>query len=88
MEKSDRLCVGDFTFEIPEEHLEPDGCDRDIVIGVAAQNFNHLAGLITTSIMRSVSCENEAQKAQLLTLIANKLLEQAKPPLTDAGPSS
>jgi hypothetical protein len=83
IEKSDRLCVGDFTFAIPEEHLEPDGCDRDIVIDVAARNFNHLAVLITTSILRSISCENDEQKAQLLTLVAKNLLEQAKPPLTD-----
>jgi hypothetical protein len=83
IEKSDRLCVGDFTFAIPEEHLEPDGCDRDIVIDVAARNFNHLAVLITTSILRSISCENDEQKAQLLTLVAKNLLEQVKPPLTD-----
>lgn len=83
IEKSDRLCVGDFTFAIPEEHLEPDGCDRDIVIDIAGRNFNHLAKLITTSILRSLSCENDEQKAQLLTLVANNLLEQAKPPLTD-----
>lgn len=79
IEKSDRLCVGDFTFAIPEEHLEPVGCDRDIVISVAGQNFEHLAELVTTSIRRSITCENDAQKAHLLALVANKLLEQAGP---------
>lgn len=81
-ESFDRLRVGDFTFAIPEEHLEPDGCDRDIVVDVVEQNIDHLAELVASSIFfHLVYCQNEAQKAEFLTLVANKLLEQTKPRL-------
>lgn len=85
-ENFDRLRVGDFTFAIPEEHLEPDGCDRDIVVDVVEQNIDHLAELVASSIFfHLVYCQSEAQKAEFLTLVANKLLEQTKSRLIHSG---
>lgn len=88
MESSDRLHVDGFTFAIPEENLEPNGCDVDVVIDVTEQNFDRLSGLIAGSLFFNlVSCENDTQRDNLLTLVANKLLEQVEPRLTqsDAG---
>ncbi|MBK0413129.1 hypothetical protein JD974_01800 [Chromobacterium haemolyticum] len=79
IEKSDSLCVGDFNFSIPEGHLEPVGCDQDIVLSVATQNLEHLSNLIANSIWRSISCWNDNQRRLLLSHIAQKLLEQAEP---------
>lgn len=83
LETSDRLRVGDFTFSIPEEHLEPDGSDWDIVVDVVEQNIDHLAELVASSIFFNLAyCANTEQKAEFLALVANKLLEQTKPRLT------
>lgn len=86
VESFDRLKIGDFTFAIPEEHLEPDGCDKDMVVDVAGQNIEHLAELVASSIFFNlVSCAEPMQRTEFLHLVANKLLEQTKSFLTPPG---
>ncbi|MBI2241297.1 MAG: hypothetical protein HYU59_10910, partial [Magnetospirillum gryphiswaldense] len=80
IEKFDQLCVGDFAFSIPEEQLGPDGCDEDVVISVATENFDHLATLVSSSILRLISSNSCEKRSQLLALVAGKLLEEASLP--------
>lgn len=77
IEKLDQLCVGDFVFSIPEELLGPGGCDQDVVISVTTENFDHLAALVSSSILNSISSKSGDRRSHLLTLVAGKLLEEA-----------
>jgi hypothetical protein len=77
IEKSDKLCVGEFAFSFPEEQLGSDGCDRDVVISVTTENFDRLATLISSSILSAISSKNYEKKSKLMALVAGKLLEEA-----------
>lgn len=85
LETFDQLQTDGLTLQIPEENLEPLGCDRDIITAVANQDMDHLAELVASSIFFNlVSCEDGTQKAAILTLVANKLLDQTRPMLASS----
>ena len=79
-EQSSGFYTSGFSFQFPEERLEPDGCDTDLLLALAGGNIERLAALVTTSINRSVSASNSELKLQLLRRVGQLLLEQGTPP--------
>ena len=74
-----------FSFQFPEERLEPDGCDTDLLLALAGGNLERLAALVTTSITRSVNASNSELKLQLLRRVGQLLLDQGTPPSQSEG---
>ena len=74
-----------FSFQFPEERLEPDGCDTDLLLALAGGNLERLAALVTTSITRSVNASNSELKLQLLRRVGQLLLDQGTPPSQSVG---
>ena len=77
---SNGLSIGGFEFKFPEEHLEPDGSDLDLVMAIAGQNLDRLAELVTTSVLRSVWCASDEMKGHLLQRVGQRLLDLTSPP--------
>ncbi len=79
-EHSSGFYTSGFSFQFPEERLEPDGCDTDLLLALAGANMERLAAMVTTSITRSVSASNSEQRLHLLRRVGQLLLEQGTPP--------
>lgn len=82
-EHSSGFYTSGFSFQFPEERLEPDGCDTDLLLALAGANMERLAAMVTTSITRSVSASNSELKLELLRRVGQLLLEQGSPPIQD-----
>ena len=82
-ERSDGLYAGGYSFHFPEDRLEPDGCDTDLVLAIAGKNIDRLAEMVTTSVLRSVSCINDELKGQLLQRAGQRLVALTTPPSQD-----
>lgn len=79
-ELSSGFYTGDFSFQLPEERLEPEGCDSDLLLALAGNNIERLASLVATSISRSVNATDTELKRQLLLRVGQLLVEQGTPP--------
>ena len=86
VEQSDCLFVENFAISMPEMEMMPDHSDVVLFRHVMNKDFGYLAEVFTSSILQAVYHADEKQKNHLLTLIANNLLDQSKPPAEEDIP--
>lgn len=77
IEQSNLLSVGDFTISIPQETLEPEGDDQDLVAIIATENYEGAGNLIGMGFINSISCDDLVKRSKLLRAIAHKLNQEA-----------
>ena len=80
--KADSIAVGGYSFAVPEDRLEPDGGDHEIVRAFAKGDTDALAGMLAAAIQRGFRSSDAREQAELLERIGKKLIELCSPDLT------
>ena len=78
-ERSDGFYTSSFSLLFPEERMEPAGCDADLLMALATGDFDKIAELVASTIIRSVDMENGDLKRQVLQRVSQRLLAHAGP---------
>jgi hypothetical protein len=75
--KKDCITVGGYSFEVPENWLEPHGSDYEIVKTFAAGDTDVLAGMLAAAIQTGFRNSDVVEHAELLERIGRKLIALA-----------
>jgi hypothetical protein len=72
--KKDNIAVGGYSFTVPEDWLEPEGSDQEIIRTVVAGDTDALAEILAAAIQRGFRSSDVAEHSELLERIGIKLI--------------
>lgn len=75
--KKDNIAVGRYNFAMPEDWLEPDGSDQEIVKSFVKGDTDTVAGILAAAIRKRLRSSDAAEHSRLLEQIGRKLIALA-----------